>query len=242
MNIDILYKFSSLFLKQATRPIIIPSGILDKLTDIVIRQLFHVMELHGALIAPNGVLGSLTFPLDNVKGEKINVQLIMTSVNPGSADSENVILGGGRGALPNGNVALILKINNKTSKKFLNKIFQDGVLRIDIYDVISHELTHVLDIIPDSEQISDPGKALTVYEPKDESKYYNLPSEVRAYLAQIARGNERIVKDYLERGLSFSDALHRSLSEDPLWQKIEPLLTRENKNHILKGIWTHMME
>jgi hypothetical protein len=104
-----------------------------------------------------------------------------------------------------------------------------------LYPVLLHELTHAADKFT-----RGVGEQMTEEEARDNDRYYNHPTEVRAYLQEILDELNHILP-HVERLKTvlypnMGEALKVVLNQSKTWQEIEPHLTDRNKKLIMKAV------
>lgn len=106
---------------------------------------------------------------------------------------------------------------------------------------IMHELTHAADKLvplknlPSSKGMPDPGEV-------DMVEYANNPNEVRAHMREIYEEIRSLVHKIMATkhgdDWGVAGAVTRMLNNSDAWGRVEPYLTRQNRNRILKGLIT----
>lgn len=106
-------------------------------------------------------------------------------------------------------------------------------VRKELFSVLIHEVTHLRDLLK-HEGYED--------HPEDPDKYYNAPSEVRAFMQQIA---DELIEYAHELGKDDpwflpdtpdSDFLHKALESSGTWERVRGHLTRSNEKLMLRGV------
>jgi hypothetical protein len=112
--------------------------------------------------------------------------------------------------------------------------------------VLMHELTHASDIVRNEaagyvKQKRAPNEVLTD-DDVDLRAYFNDPHEVRAFMRElyekVGPTVRKVLVTNLGREWGLGGTILRSLKLADLWKRMEPHLTRQNKNRILKGLVT----
>jgi hypothetical protein len=136
-----------------------------------------------------------------------------------------------------GQPVIVIQLNGK----YPWSTFADPkVAKKHLSELLLHELTHALD------PISGPDLPIQGRIPAEEevdlTGYYNDPREVRAYMRNLYEAIGPSVRKVMEGPLAktwgLGGTITRLLRPNQTWQDMEPHLTRQNKNRILKGIVT----
>jgi len=176
----------------------------------------------------------------NVAGETVPVVVVVKSASgkmpkPTWISAEECVMGGGAGTVPGKkDRAVLIQINGN----YYPRLFDTDVFRRELYKIMLHELTHVADKYRRSEKTR---RRVPTLEELDLEKYYNEPAEVRAYMQEIVeevRGYFPAIYEHRGR----RDAMKYSLKLSETWERIEPHLTRRNKNKILSAVWSEIQD
>jgi len=168
----------------------------------------------------------------DVNGNEMDVQVQYRSKDTKSPD---MVLGGGSGKTTVGRrPALIVLLNGFYSSSVFTTTTSGERFRDEVLSVLMHELTHNADVYA---KPSGPTHHRVLTEDElDLQKYYNTPSEVRAYMREVFEEVYRHLPLFLKH-FGPNDAVTRLLKLSPTWQRIEPYLTEENKHLLLKGVY-----
>lgn len=132
---------------------------------------------------------------------------------------------------------IVVMLNGKYTLDALTnpKVSQDQFLQ-----VLAHEITHASDIVvPKINPIQ--GRIPNTSE-VDLLQYYNNPHEVRAHMRELYEEVSGVVHKVMQTSLGkdwgLGGTITRMLQHRENWVDMQPYLSRENKNKILKGLVT----
>jgi hypothetical protein len=229
--------------RVAARMIYLDRAEVNKTVDNIIQR-FKVLA-RGKMRQPLGknpqALMTLEMPVMSVDGEVHRVLVALTSTVARTADW---VLGGGMGLLTRGphtgRRILVLELNGKYP--FEN--FTDPEIIADpIRAVLMHELTHAADFESDRQKPAEIQGRIPSDGEVDLKTYFNNPREVRAYMRELYEEiHPRVIKmmsvPHMRETWGFAKILLLALKPQYRWTRMEPHLTRANKNRILKGLTT----
>lgn len=225
---------SRFVVKHAARPIPLDSQMVDYIVRVMWKRLereLRQLPAEQPLGKHDNLAQLLDIPLTTVRGEKVKFDLLIGSKPSGAIES---VVYGYRGRhRGTGKMVLGFLLNGKYKREMF---FLEGPKK-DFRRMLIHELTHARDYYTESYALGERGVGDT---PESLQDYYNDPSEVRAYMQQIAdevmrrMDNPRVIKFW--RGPK--QALVKSLDSSPTWKRINPHLTDKNRNLILKALYT----
>jgi hypothetical protein len=211
----------------ATRPIRIDRRIAEEAVDRLLASL--------RTLPPKPIGASLNFidlvTITDVAGQMVEVDVFWRSKN--KKGSFEMVLGGGAGK------------NNRTKQPaaiiILNGIYQpsdfidEGVeFHYQATTVLLHELSHLADVFV---KPSGPSSSRVLSEEElDLKKYYNRPTEVRAYMREIVEEVQKHLPEFLQH-FPKNEAIARLVKLSATWEQIKPHLTEQNKGLVLKGVY-----
>ena len=163
-----IIKLCNNFYSIATRPADLPENLLEDLTNLIIKKIIESIRNNN--FRPGSEICAINFSTPNVKKDLQEIYVIVLGVS--GDDPERIIYGGGKGKAKEKNV-VIIKVNTNVSSRMIHQSIVDGVLKLDIYEILVHELTHAIDIINDGIDSFDP---YSMREDVDPKKYYNKNS------------------------------------------------------------------
>ncbi len=105
-----------------------------------------------------------------------------------------------------------------------------------LYDLLLHEITHLIDVLRKPEYASQHGDV------SDEKAYYNDPAEVRAYMQtvvdEISYHKDRLAK--LLKVFGPQKGMQMILNLSKTWVQISPIWTPSNKKKVIKSVYQFM--
>ena len=218
--------------KTAARPIRLPTRQIKELAKDLARKL----KMRG-LPRPNRVVAEEWLSLPNVKGDDVDVEIMVAGSPKVDFDKGDLIQGAylkkSKPPLPHKMVVYVNSFLPRSSfEKRPNRIIED-----ELYRILTHELTHAADIWSGKGSVGDLSKS------KEDllRHHHNHPTEVKALMRDVVTDVEPTVRDYLEAGMPFNTAVRYAL-KDSKWVDIEPYLKPLNKKTILKGVYTHLQD
>ncbi len=217
----------------ASRPIALPEQHVRGLSKFIVKQVQRRMTDGDFRPGANILSTSITVP--HVLGHNIEVLVHVLAVHSSGA----LVHGGGQGSA-SGKPVVVVQINGNAAPAMLEAAIKRGALESDVHDVLMHELTHAVDVVAkhDKGKVHGPeGHEVTDYK-----EYYNSPTEMRAYMGEIARMVVHTVKEYIDAGMAPKDAFTAALQDNERWAEMERFLTPSNKQHMLKGVWTAVQD
>ena len=124
-------------------------------------------------------------------------------------------------------INLVLRLNPDVSYRELAEN-SDRVAK-DAYGLLIHEMTHAQDVLETPRQL----KRIRKKKEPLAVKYYNRPTEVRAFKQQVADFFE---KELEKKGLPDGGArgILDMLEGSPTWRRVRPFLSKENKQNFLR--------
>ena len=227
--------------KTAARPIQLPTRDIKRLAKDLTRKL----RVRG-LPKPSRVVAEEWLTLSNVKGDPVDVEIILVGSPALDFDNKDLIRGGyfkrnnpvkglptWASPLPG---KVVIYLNSYLPPTSFEKR-PDRIVEKELYTILSHELTHAADIWSGKGSVGDLSKST-----KELKQYHhNHPTEVRALMREVVNDVEPTVQEYLEMGISFNDAVRYAL-KDSKWVDIEPYLNSKSKKTILKGVHTYLQD
>jgi len=211
----------------ATRPIRIDRRIAEKAVDRLLSSL--------RTLPPKPIGASLNFidlvTLTDVAGQMVEADVFWRSKN--TKGNSEMVLGGGAGK------------NNKTKQPAVIILLNGIYLPSDFTDegdefhyqattVLLHELSHLADVFI---KPSGPSSSRVMTDKDlDLKKYYNRPTEVRAYMGEIVEDVRRRLSEFLQH-FPKNEAIARLVKLSATWGQIKPYLTEKNKGLVLKGVY-----
>jgi 8-oxo-dGTP pyrophosphatase MutT (NUDIX family) len=228
--------------KMSARPIRLPTRKIKALAKDLARKL----KARG-LPKPNRVVAEELLTLPNVKGDDVNVEIVLAGSPRFDFDKNDLIHGAyfkqsqpAKGIpawaspLPS---KLVVYVNSSIPPESFEKR-PNRIVEEELYSILTHELTHAADIWSGKGS----GVGADVLGKDDfRRRHHNHPMEVKALMRDVATTVEPDVRFYLEAGMPFNTAVTHAL-KDSKWVEIEPYLTPQNKKTILKGVYTHLQD
>ena len=199
-----------------------------------IKQLAKELEVYLARKTPPAPWGNRMllrghpFQIRAVDGSIREVFIQIKSVE---TDNPYYVVSGGLG-YAQGKPVVVVFVNGSLDVKnpAANRSVQN-----QLYPVLLHELTHAADKFTQGV-----GEELTEEEARDNDRYYNHPTEVRAYLQEILHEIDHMLPHIgnLRKVLypNMGEALRVVLNQSKTWEEIEPHLTYRNKKLIMKAV------
>lgn len=117
-------------------------------------------------------------------------------------------------------------------RSILDYVRDKKVVVDELYSVLIHETTHLADKLERLAPLTDRESAVS---------YYNIPSEVRAFIQQVVDETVKAAKTIAKSLEGFTDTqqlVDRSLEYSKTWQRIRPYVNDENKKKILKAVYS----
>jgi DNA topoisomerase-1 len=242
--------------KTGTRPIPIDRSALQMFVQRdLMPQIERWLRRHPRQEDPIGRAENIardSLPIEDSDGRSRRYVPISVESEASSAKGASV-LGGRYRSYSDGSGEIILYMNGALSPK--DYLVPDGwtnrmqpvttcrhetCLAYGLYSILSHEVTHA----------ADRSRAKTKYNPSKADdphnpewlKYINDPGEIRAFMQQIVdevESNAATLTAESVRGLMKSnhDLVETALLLSTTWEIIEPHLTRQHRNRILKAVY-----
>lgn len=240
--------------REAARPIQVDKAQLSKLADKIVKMLPQYLKFRDTSSSLNTTRGfnpnTWGFFVDHytttdVRGHAVHVPIeVKAKESRDWKGPRRYVAGGAVRATyqvgPKGKakgygskVGLAININTLVSADEL--LSNLSTVKKEVFSVLIHEVTHLRDLLKHEKSDLRPDQ-----DPDDPKVYYNLPTEVRAFMQQIADEvidyAEEIGKDdpfflYLDRGF-----VERALESSGTWERIRKFLNRKNEQLILKGV------
>jgi len=106
-------------------------------------------------------------------------------------------------------------------------------LRKELFAVVAHEVTHLIDVLPDM------GENDNVIRTEDAAReYFNRPPEVRGWMRQIYEEIRDEVHQAQAAGVNLGRAITDALGRNPSWRDASPYLSPKNRKTMLNGLVT----
>jgi hypothetical protein len=220
--------------KAAARPIRLDKAMVKRevkeLADEVWRRLKRMPqdEPVGQFVLNFNVV------IRNTDGENIET-VIVVKMQPSS--SVDLVPGGGTGkAVRTGQPAIVVLLNGRYNPPVFNP--KASRFMGELYGILLHEFTHIADKYKGGGPTTRHVKTL---EEMDAEKYYNRPSEVRAYMQQIV---DEVRKYFpkIRKHFDRKESVHLALRTSQTWKEVEPYLNRRNRNRILNAVWNSIQD
>lgn len=226
---------SRFVVRKAARPTLLDDRVVNEIVERVWRQLGKEFR-RSREYPPEMPIGTHEFllflpdlSLTTVRGKQIKFDLMI-----GSKPSKNrdTIYYGYQGVYRENKMIIGFLLNGV----YQRDVFLRAEFKKEFRRMLIHELTHVSDYSTTSYDLGDNTIGAT---PQSLPAYYNDPAEVRAYMQQIVddvmerRGNPMFSKIKRTRPLLLS-----MIRNSPIWKQISPYLTPQNRNLILKAVYT----
>lgn len=225
-------RFSTIAERVATRPIRIDRSVAQESIARLVADLKRGYWARN----PETPLGDSYTLVDNitieaVDGSELDVQVQYRSR---ASNSSEMILGGGSGKTSQGKKpAIIVMLNGRMSANVFLTIFGETFVSKSVF-ILMHEMSHIADIYRDTSGTKS--QSVPTESELDLKAYYNNPSEVRAYMREVA---EEIISGMqkLYPSLKLNTIMTKLPLFSPTWKHISRHLTSESKSLILKGVY-----
>ena len=222
--------------------------IAGKLATALKTHLQKVSRKDGNLGEVKKPIGPvLTTDIVDVMGRKQRINVAMVAK---LAPGHKWIAGGGigvhkgSGRLKDQPIIMIVLNGNQSVESFLSVV--DSILKKNFYEMLIHELTHAADTanpqwrVPEQKKrgFQPPGR-------REYSRYFNDPSEVRAYMQEVTDQVAEFVSKNKARLLRIADPnkiIRWALNFSETWQDIKDELNAKNRNLILKAVYTVLQD
>jgi hypothetical protein len=179
-------------------------------------------------------LFGVPFRVRLVDGSMKTVPIHVASVE---TPSKLYVVSGGVGRVKTtGKEVVVVFINGSIPQYKLHQAARGRLISSQLYTVLSHEITHVADAFR--------GAGLEGVDPRagigEErmSAYYNLPTEVRAYMREVVDETSESFKHWsmFVRTFGTSKALHYLLRTSKTWIEVSPYWTEKNRRRVIQAV------
>ena len=240
---------ASQLLKHSYKPIPVDKAQIRKAVETLIKKLgtklsmesFYVEDPTQEGLGTKNLLTTL-FYFDG----KYKSSDVVLGLRSSPSKSKNPVLSGGMGESPGSSFpVIVVELNGSWPIQSLINALELSHFKESLYQILLHEVTHLLDpakskgfgsgnVIP--EGLTEEGYR----------EYFNLPEEVKAYLAEVLNEMEVVLR---EQGDEFIKELQESfgstsgfdlfVSQSDTWKDIKDYLNSRNKKKMLKGVYQH---
>jgi hypothetical protein len=220
--------------RMAARPIRIDKAQVKRKTEEIAEDIWRRLKRMPQDEPVGRFVLNFNVVIRNTDGENIET-VIVVKMQPSS--SVDLVPGGGTGkAVRTGQSAIVVLLNGRYNPPVFNpkaSRFMD-----ELYGILLHEFTHIADKYKGGGPTTRHVKTL---EEMDAEKYYNRPSEVRAYMQQIV---DEVRKYFpkIRKHFDRKESVHLALRTSQTWKEIEPYLNRRNRNRILNAVWNSIQD
>lgn len=242
------------YCRQAARPIPLDKSQLQRIADKVVRMLprhLKFRNMGSPLWMARGFNPNTwgfhvdVYSVKDVRGFPVHAPIeVRAKESKGDWTSPRKYIAGGvvkqrfqpdsRG-MPKGygsKIGFVIYVNQLISPEEI--LANLPKVKKEVYSVLIHEMTHMRDLI------LHPSVELKGQDPEDPEVYYNRPSEVRAFMQQVAdeviEYAEEVGKDdpfFLYLNTRF---VERALEKSPTWERIREALNPQNTRLVLRGV------
>jgi len=229
--------------KVAARPIKVDRQAVVGLTHRLIDQMRE--EGRGREDEKVGIREAIlmdTVHVLTVEGQKKEVTVILTS---GKGSARPFVSGGGFGTVKDGphkgTPIILIQLDGRETWGTYGDTKKVGMA---LLSTLMHEITHAMDKVAVKD--TDPtfqGGVIPNASDLDLHAYYNHPNEVRAYMREIYEELRPLViltltHEKYRKDWTLAEAITKIIGGIDRWRRMEPYLTQQNRNRILKGIVT----
>lgn len=233
--------------RQATRAIPVDKAQARKLAQRVVRELpgelrFRADDMQGPInyargYRPGWVMPVGTYLADDVQGHRVEVPVRVQFKALEEWGTRQWVAGGAintryRGRSPGDKLAMNLYINSAAHVQDL--LDHLGEVEDELFSVIIHEATHLMDVLV-HEYNSD--------EDAGTEKYYNAPTEIRAFMQQtvdeVLHEADKVGKlggAWMLGPTPSGDMVNNLLEKSRTWDRIRKQLTPDSTKTILRGV------
>lgn len=242
--------------RRAARPIPVDKAQLQKLADKIVRELprylkFRPSDMASPLYQVRGFNPQKwgffvdAYSTTDVRGQPVNVPIEVQAkemrswsgprkyVAGGSVKSRYQVSPSGKAKGYGSKIGLVVNINTLVSPQEL--LDNASAVKKEVYSVLIHEVTHLRDLLKHETSELRPDQ-----DPSDPDIYYNQPSEVRAFMQQVAEEALEYADDVgqMDPFLLHLDSgfIERALEKSPTWERVRRHLNRKNTQLMLKGV------
>lgn len=228
--------------KVAARPIRINREHVDDLTRRIVDAMKR--EGEGREQEPVGVREAIlddVFIGITVDGEPKTVIVVVKS---GRGSVNPFVSGGGFGRVTGGPYKgapiILVELDGRSPWDVFGRY---EIVGKHLNKILMHEITHAMDRIRRDKPVMSRGGVIPTSNEVDLDAYFNDPREVRAYMRHIYEEIRPLVlgamgREERRRDWGLGGAVQKFLRVNRTWNWMDPYLTRENRNRILKGIVT----
>ena len=223
-----------LALRIATRPIRIDRNELETCADRIVREFQRGYWVHHDQEPIGGAFAYVdSVMVEDVDGQRLDVQVQVTSARTSGIDT---VIGGGSGRTQKTKrPAVLLVLNGNYSPSVFTTSCSRFRARRDIVKVLSHELTHQMDV--HTKSVMPTYNRVLTEEEIDVQRYYNSPAELHAYMREVFEDIRGYLSPFLKH-LSINEAISRAIKYSETWrERIAPHMTEQNRHLILKGVY-----
>ena len=237
--------------KISARPIKVDKAKIAKLTKKIIRELPKHLKFRDPeepLIYQRGYnpdtwgFDAGYYITSDVRGYPVAVSVSVNSKNASlTFRSPRQWISGGvvrhfsrsRGGIA---VKVLMVVTLDASKTVSSILANLRKVEADVYSVLIHEVTHLRDILRAGVSAEEAGV----------QRYYNEPTEIRAFMQQIVHEVLEYIHEQGKAELYWSGvsmyALTSALEHSKTWDRIRKNLTPKSKKTMLKGVYTGLQD
>lgn len=230
MNRDQLESFRSVL----ARTVPLDKQSILRFTEFLERELAELAAKHEGPFG-HKVLGQWPYELTAVDGTDLKTYVRFEAVPTRDPD---YVLEGGVGFL-RGTPIVVVQINGTLDADAIRKGAETHIVKIQLYNLLIHELTHVAD-----KYLRGVGEGMSEDDLRQNpAVYYNSPSELHAFMQEVVdQVSQRFVHyEKLEKRFG-QKALGMLLNMSETWSKVSPHWTERNKQKVLKAVYQALDE
>lgn len=194
------------------------------------KEFLHVVE-HASGPLGNRVIGQWPFEIRAVDGVPLTVYVRLEAQQ---TRDFRYVMSGGLGFL-RGHPVAVAHVNGSLDPEVLAKGAESHLFMSQLYPILLHELTHAADRY--TKGVNDRGDMSEDDAHNNLARYYNDPSEVRAYMQQVVDEVSTHFKHWpkLQRMMG-PKALPTLLNFSETWKDASPHWTDRNQRAVIKAV------
>ncbi len=228
MNRDQLESFRSVL----ARAIPIDKSSIMRFTEFLEKTLEEIASRHEGPFGRK-TLGQWPYDLPAVDGETISTYVRFVTL---PTNDTSYVLDGGVGFLGKMPI-VVVQLNGSLDADALRKGAESHVIKVQLYNMLIHELTHVADKY--TRGVGSGGEGLSEEELRNNpATYYNNPSELHAFMQEVVdQVSQRFVHyEKLEKRFG-QRALGMLLNMSETWNTVSPHWTERSRQKVLKAVY-----
>jgi len=229
--------------RVGARPIPMDVGRVTTETFNVQREILRVLKK----LPPDEPLGVrknlVVMKLDSLEGQRTvrheSIKTPVLSVGSAQVSSTSPLVGASYD-LQAGHPVIHLDLNSRMPPSFLIGALSDRSGMLEIRNKLLHEMTHALDVQTESTYHTNDSDPYGI----DKDRYYNDPTEVRAFMRQIADETIRYAEKQKRAPVPASGPklVQDALRKSPVWNQVRKHLSPKNTAILLKGVYRALQD